>query len=100
MNKKEEHTAAKSMGDILTSTMQRAYEEKRNFLYGWERDGLQWLIRYQDRNPKNSVGNLWMAHFLELNKEAILSDGIMDFNLRAHDERRARSASSNREGGE
>lgn len=82
----EEHKAAHALGGILTSTMMYAYESvtgPRTFLYLWEREGLSWLIRYLDRNPEGSVGNDWMATFLELNREAILSDdGRMDFNLR------------------
>lgn len=83
----EEHRAADALGGILTSTMMHAYEERlgpRTFLYVWERDGLQWLLRYQDRHPDGSVGNDWMRAFLDLNRDAINDpDGRMDFNLRA-----------------
>ncbi len=83
----EECKAAHALGEILTSTMLRAYEEKperRTFLYCWERDGLQWLLRFEGRHPDRSVGNDWMRAFLALNRDAINDpDGRMDFNLRA-----------------
>lgn len=83
----EEQLAAKALGEILTSTMLAAHgygvTNTRTFLYIWEREGLQWLIRYKERYPERSVGNDWMKHFLELNREAILDDnGRMNFNLR------------------
>ncbi len=83
----EEFKAAHALGGILTSTLMHAYEEKlgpRTFLYCWERDGLQWLLRFVDRHPDRSVGNDWMHSFLALNRDAINDpDGRMDFNLRA-----------------
>lgn len=88
----EEADAAESLGEILTSSMFRACNEPlggRKWLYIWERRGLRWLIRYRDRTNGGSVGNDWIAHFIELNREAILSDHEhMDFNLKADDERK------------
>lgn len=90
--KSEDNLAAKALGDILTSVMFRAYEEPlgpRTFLYCWERDGLRWLIRYCDgRWQDGQLLNAWIVNFIELNREAILSeDGRMDFNLRAFNEK-------------
>lgn len=88
----EEHVVAKALGEILTSTMLRAYEEPnggRRFLYIWEREGLRWLLRYSMRHPDcANVGNAWMSTFLKLNERSINTDaGLMDFNLRAFDQR-------------
>lgn len=87
----EEHKAAHAMGNILTSSMMRAYEgdpTPRTWLYLWERDGLQWLVRFRERHPRASVGNDWMSTFLALNRDAIMSeDERMDFNLKAYDNR-------------
>ena len=87
----EEQLAASALADMLASVMLRAYEEHmgpRTQLYCWERDGLQWLIRFTERREKWTM-NAWTASFLELNREAILAkDGPMDFNLKAFDERR------------
>jgi len=83
----EECKAAHALGGILTSTMMHAYEEKlgpRTFLYIWEREGLQWLLRFEGRSPDKSIGNDWMRAFLALNRDAINDpDGRMDFNLRS-----------------
>ena len=82
----EEEIAAKALGDILTSTLWHAYETApvpRTWLFCWERDGLQWLLRFRERRPGGSTGNLWISTFLDLNREAILDpDGAMNFNLR------------------
>jgi hypothetical protein len=89
-SKDEDALAAYALGEILTSALMRAYNENRSWLYCWERDGLQWLVRYQGRKCSGSVGNLWMHDFIQLNHDAILSEnGKMDFNLKAFDERRA-----------
>ncbi|MCV9964024.1 hypothetical protein OIU34_19270 [Pararhizobium sp. BT-229] len=87
----EEKIAAAALGETLTSVMLPAYDERRprrDFLYVWERQGLRWLVRFKNRHPGGSVGNDWMSDFIELNREAILSDdGRMDFNLRAFNAR-------------
>lgn len=85
MEDDEEILAAHALGKILTSAMMRACDEKRTWLFCWERDGLRWLIRYRGRRKDGSVGNLWMHDFLELNQEAIVSEGRMDFNLKTFD---------------
>lgn len=88
--KTEDDLAAEALAGILTSTMLRAYEDgpkPRTFLYIWERDGLRWLIRYCDSRWNAGQLNDWIVTFIELNREAILSeDGRMDFNLRAFNE--------------
>lgn len=80
----EDQSAAAVLSEILTSAMQRAHDvDKRTWLYGWERDGYRWLIRFWDRRPSGSMC-AWSGAFLRLNRDAILSpDGRMDFNLRA-----------------
>lgn len=86
----EEKAAAKALSDILESCLFRAHDERRTWLYCWERDGLQWLLRYRRRRPDGATGTWWMRDFLDLNEDAINSeDGRMDFNLRAFDEHRA-----------
>ncbi|WP_298958338.1 hypothetical protein [uncultured Roseibium sp.] len=81
-----EKQAAEALGEMLTTEMQRAYENPlgpRTWFYGWERRAAQWLIAYRERHPGASVGNDWVPAFLELNKEAIMSEGVkIDFNLR------------------
>lgn len=86
----EEQLAAFALSAVLTTEMLRAANgednggRRRASLYCWERDGLRWLIRFQDRRPSGRMDSAWMPAFLELNREAILSDGgAMDFNLRA-----------------
>lgn len=84
----EDESAARVLGDILTSVMLDAHghevREPRTWLYSWERDGLQWLLRFCERNPNGSIGNDWIRSFLALNREAILQEGgRMDFNLKA-----------------
>ena len=83
----EEHKAADALGNILTSVMERAYAttpQSCTSLYSWEREGLAWLIRFKDRNPHGLIGNDWIAAFVSLNHDAIMSpDGKMNFNLRA-----------------
>lgn len=83
----EEHRAAKALSGVLTSVMlhQAAPDGimPRTWLYGWERDGLQWLIRFQTRRPWDALDNGWMPKFLELNRKAILDGDEMNFNLRA-----------------
>lgn len=93
----EEQIAARTLGDLLTSAMMRAYEETpepRRWLYCWERDALQWLIRFKQRRPDARMSSDWIATFIDLNREAIESpSGAMDFNLRAA--RLAKEAESN-----
>lgn len=83
----EEQIAALALSGVLTSVMLHAAEarpEQRKWLYSWERDGLQWLIRFRDRRPSGFMDSAWMPNFLDLNREAIMSvDGRMNFNLRA-----------------
>ncbi len=83
----EEQLAALALGGILTSALMRAApdgSDARTWLYSWERDGLQWLIRFRERRPNGRMDSQWTASFLNLNRDAILSpDGKMDFNLRA-----------------
>lgn len=80
----EEQLAALALSAVLTSAMLHAAEEHRRFLYCWERDGLQWLIRFRERRPDGVMDSNWMPRFLDLNHGAIMSeDGAMDFNLRA-----------------
>jgi hypothetical protein len=85
-NMDEEQLAALALGGVLTSAMMSAAEgpSPRAWLYVWERDGLRWLIRFIDRRPDGRMDSEWTRSFLELNREAILSEGgKMDFNLRA-----------------
>lgn len=82
----EEQLAAFALSGVLTSAMINAAESQmpRAWLYCWERDGLRWLIRFIDRRPDGRMDSAWMRQFLELNREAILTDGsTMNFNLRA-----------------
>lgn len=86
----EEQIAAIALSGVLTSEMLRAADGdghchmRRTWLYGWEREGLRWLVRFQDRRTDGRMDSAWMPAFLELNREAILSDGgAMNFNLRA-----------------
>lgn len=80
----EDQLAALALSGVLTSAMLRASEEGRRFLYCWERDGLQWLVRFRDRRPDGVMDSNWMPRFLALNREAIMAaDDTMDFNLRA-----------------
>lgn len=84
----EEQLAALALSGILTSAMLRASEEKpepRTWLFGWERDGLSWLVRFRERRPEGGrMDSDWMPNFLNLNRTAILDpNGRMDFNLRA-----------------
>jgi hypothetical protein len=82
----EEQLAAYALSGILTSAMMDASEgsAKRNWLFIWERNGLQWLLRFLDRRPDGRMDSDWMRPFLDLNRDAILSsEGQMDFNLRA-----------------
>jgi hypothetical protein len=86
MEDDEEQLAALALGGILTSAMMSAAEgpASRTWLYGWERDGLRWLIRFLDRRPDGRMDSAWVRPFLTLNRDAILApDGAMDFNLRA-----------------
>lgn len=86
MTMNEEQLAADAIGEILTSTLLQAVREDRRFLYAWERDGLQWLIRFKVRNPNASYANAWIAHFLWLNKDAILAPaGSMPINYNLRD---------------
>jgi hypothetical protein len=81
----EEQLAALALSGILTSAMLHAAEgpARRVWLYSWERDGLRWLIRFLDRRPDGRMDSAWMRPFLKLNRDAILSDAKMNFNLRA-----------------
>jgi hypothetical protein len=80
----EDQLAAYALSGNLTSAMLHAHDEKRTWLFGWERDGLRWLIWFVDRRPDGLMDSAWMRPFLDLNREAILSDrGRMNFNLRA-----------------
>jgi hypothetical protein len=85
----EERAAAMVISDMLaTALLAAALHEKppRTFLYCWERDGLRWLIRFKERRPEESRGSAWTGDFIDLNRDAILSDdgGVrMNFNLRA-----------------
>ena len=83
--KDEDQAAASVLSELLTSAMTRAYQETppRTWLYGWERDGYRWLIRFWERRPDGTMC-AWSGSFLRLNRDAILSgDGRIDFNLRA-----------------
>lgn len=85
MKEDEEQIAARALGDLLTSAMTAAYNEKpsRVWLYGWEREALQWLLRFKERRPDGHMSSAWTHDFIELNRDAILRpDGKMDFNLR------------------
>ncbi|MBO6755507.1 MAG: hypothetical protein JJ902_04220 [Roseibium sp.] len=86
MARDEEQEAAFALSDLLSSAMFQAYnngENARTYLYGWERRGFRWLFRFKERCPDGMLGNAWTADFMNLNRDAILSeDGRMDFNLR------------------
>jgi hypothetical protein len=82
----EEQIAARVLGDLLTSAMTAAAggPMARQWLYGWERDGLAWLLRFKERRPDGHMSSAWIAAFLDLNRAAILDPhGKMNFNLRA-----------------
>jgi len=77
------------LSDVLASAMFHAYEQKpapRTSLYVWERDAFIWLLDYRAAGGK-ALMSAWTAHFMRLNEAAIRSNGRMDFNLRADDER-------------
>jgi hypothetical protein len=79
----EDQRAAHALSDMLATLLLKACDDKRNWLYCWERDGLQWLIRFMDRRSEG-IGNAWTFAFIDLNRDAILDTyGVMDFNLRA-----------------
>ena len=80
----EDDLAAYAISDMLPSPLLRdAYQEpRRTFLYCWERDGLNWLIRYKERGGKTPL-NAWTMAFIDLNRELIVSGiGRIDWNLR------------------
>ncbi|MCW2309712.1 hypothetical protein [Rhodobium gokarnense] len=80
----EEQKAAKILGEMLTSSMLAAYEKGRLQPYAWERQGLQWLLRFRERNPGVSVGNDWIRDFIDLNAKVIqIDDAKMNFDLRS-----------------
>lgn len=78
----EEELAARALGELLTTALLNGYNDNKTWLYSWERDGLTWLVRFKDRNPNKSYSNAWIAHFIHLNRDAILTDKRMNFNLR------------------
>jgi hypothetical protein len=79
----EDQEAAQALSDLLTSAMMRAHEiEKRDWLYGWERRGYKWLLRFRERRP-DGVMCAWSSAFLDLNHDVVLDHGKLDFNLRA-----------------
>lgn len=92
MDKDEDQMAASVMSELLASAILQAYNDGENprlFLYVWERKAFRWLVRFHERNPHGLI-NMWTKHFIDLNRKAILStDGQMDFNLKAADEKKA-----------
>lgn len=79
----EDKEAASALADLLTSAMTRAIDERRDFLYGWERRGLQWLIRFRERDKEHPIC-AWCSSFMRLNRDVIMAEGgRLDFNLRA-----------------
>lgn len=50
--------AARVIADLLASTLMRADDEGRTFLYVWERAGLLWLQRQRAADPA-TVMNGW-----------------------------------------
>ncbi|CAB4140920.1 hypothetical protein UFOVP399_21 [uncultured Caudovirales phage] len=75
---------ASIMGDMLTTLLLQAYDRKRFHVDTWEARGCRYLLREMDAGK--SVGNLWMANFLKLNRGVITAGGdsfYVDFNLRA-----------------
>ncbi len=88
----EDRLAAKAMAAMLSSVLLKAYDEPRRFLYIWEREALQWLIRFRERDPTAGFDD-WTGTFMRLNHDAIMDpDGKMDFNLKAFTQREASKA--------
>ena len=88
--KHEEYEAASVISELLCSRLQMVTDgfDNRDWLYSWERRALKWLLRYCERkNPKGL--NAWTYDFMMLNKDAIHDpDGVMDYNLKAYNERK------------
>lgn len=72
------------MGDLLATLLLQAYDSNRHFVDTWEAKACRWLL--QEKDAGKSVGNMWMANFLELNR-AVITEGhesfSINFNLRA-----------------
>jgi hypothetical protein len=84
---------ASIMGDMLTTLLLQAYDSKRLHVDTWEARGCRYLLREMDAGK--SVGNLWMANFLKLNREVIAAGDdsfFVNFNLRAFREKQGESS--------
>jgi len=79
----EERRACVALADLLSSVLTRKYEDGYRDLFCWERDALTWIIRFMDRRPDGYYGCAWTRAFIDLNREAILADDRLDWNLRA-----------------
>lgn len=55
--------AAEIIADLLASSIQRAIDTKRTFLYCWEKEGLDWLRDHWKRDQA-SVFNGWTAQWV------------------------------------
>jgi hypothetical protein len=84
MKKSEDDLAAAALADMLVSAMFRAIEENRTMLFVWERNACMWLIRYMDKRWKDALLNDWTVNFIELNRNNIIADTRLDFNLKAY----------------
>ena len=72
------------IADLLASSLYKAAEsDPRNWLYGWELRGLQYLQARLDANTYN--GSMWTADLVRLNADLIRAGQIkpMNYNLRS-----------------
>lgn len=86
MEKDEDDLAAYVMSGTMTFVLLSA-AERPGYLLGCHYECLMWLSRYMDRKPNGELFNLWVRHFMQLNKENIDNNRPLDFNLRATKEK-------------
>lgn len=83
------------IADLLSSTLLRAYEAKRDWLYIWETRGCVYLLDRIDDGTYE--GNDWTRNFVRLNRAVLRSGNTnpkVNYNLRAFREAEEESGAS------